>query len=845
MKHKRRKKLALLLVLLLLVQMIQPIGLVSSKAAAAPKLNKSKITLNNVGDTYTLVVKNKRSGSTYKWSSSDKKVATVNKYGVVKSVKGGTATIRCKITLKNKKTKTLTCAVTVRIPATAVSISNKKLTTNNCQTIKVGEQYDFNRKLTPSTSTDSTYWEVEDTSIATVDSNGVVTAKKQGLTRLIARTGTSKSNAKSGIINDALNLYVIGSTAEVISVNQASATVMQIAFSEPINPDTVFNIEDSTTLLDNISFLALRDDYGKQANAYGKITGTFSTDYTLLTLKSESPFKGKYEITIKNLGTKSKKLVDKYERTMDLGDTVAPKYVDTTVDETGLIASINFSEPINNSAMTIETVTRADGVTMNALSTAVLKNKSIYTLSSDKTSLIVNMVNINVNDKNKLIYVLVKGIEDLAGNKTDTESISMQVFSDTSTKAQANLLNIERTSYYTITATFDKAIQTTGTLYIKGVSCNGVIDPKNKKVVKYTIPASVATLTGSQSVNLIGFSGYNVATSTPTTNVTRTINFTITAMADAPQLVDYTTDMKLNMITLNYSEKVHLELSSGKLAASVTQTFEGTSYTYTYSTTIPYQAVVEDNVVKVILDAEYLQQTGTYLVTIPAAFVTDEDDIPNNKVETIAIIKTEASTTPSSNPLPAPISVVQSANDNSVVNVIFENKLDVTSATKASNYSFNNGVVVESATLTQNDKTKAVVQLRLGLATVVNSEEYQLTISNVSGYAGSYGSIDPNPIKVTLRENNPPTLISPVLTSNTTIVLTFTEPVQGSVSCTVTQNGNLLSQSGSPVVSGSYVTISLSESVSGSSGIYLLINGNLVDAAGNTAIISDGSIAVR
>ncbi|WP_455714058.1 Ig-like domain-containing protein [Anaerosporobacter sp.] len=844
MKHKRRKKIAYLLIVLLLVQVIQPLGL-SLQAAAAPKLNKSVLTLVNKGDTYNLSVKNKRSGSKYSWSTSNKKVATVNKNGVVKAVDGGSATIRCKITLPSKKTRTLTCAVTVRVPATNVTISNKKLNSNNCQTLEVGKQYDFNRKLTPTKSTDRTYWTVEDTSIATVDSKGVVTAKKQGLTRLIATTGTSRSNANNGIVNDAMNLYVVGDTAEVISVNQVSATVIQIAFSDPINPDTVFNLDGSNTLLDNISFLVLRDDYGKQANAYGKITGEFSTDCTLLTLTSEMPFKGKYEITIKNLGTKSEKLVNKYVKTVELEDTEAPKYINTTVDETGLLASINFNEPIALTGMTIESVSRADGVSMNALSTAVLKNKSIYQLSEDRTSIIVNMNNINTNDKNKVIYVLVKGIEDLAGNKTNPESISMQVISDTTTKPQAKLLNIERTSYYTITATYDRAIEKPGTLYVQGYSCTGKVDSKDKKVVTYTIPSYVATLTGGQSVTVTGFSGYNVSSSEQYTNVTRTISFTIREMSEAPKLVDYVTDSKTNMITLNYSENVKLALSKGTLSGTVTVTYTGTTYTSTYSITIPYQAFVTDNVVKVILDADSMSQVGTYVVTLPAAFVTDEDDIPNNTAETIAIIKTETSTTPSGNALPAPTSVTQATNDNSVIDVVFGNKLDVATATKASNYTFNNGVVVESATLTQNDKDKAVVQLKVSIASIASTGKYELTIGNVMGYGGSYGSITSNPIQVTLKENNPPTIVSAVLTSNSTIVLTFTEAVRGNLSCSVTQNGNVLSQAGSPAVSDVYVTISLNSALSGTSGIYLLINSNLVDSAGNPAIISDSAIAVR
>ena len=147
MKRKKRRIVAVMLALLLLGQLVQPIGVLTTEAAAAPKLNKSSITLSNKGDTYTLSVKNKKSGSKYSWSTSNKKIATVNKYGIVKAVSGGKTTVRCKITYASKNTKTLSCAVTVRIPATAVSISNKKLTSNNCQTIKVGEQYDFNNKI--------------------------------------------------------------------------------------------------------------------------------------------------------------------------------------------------------------------------------------------------------------------------------------------------------------------------------------------------------------------------------------------------------------------------------------------------------------------------------------------------------------------------------------------------------------------------------------------------------------------------------------------------------------------------------------------------------------------------
>ena len=71
-------------------------------AAAAPKLNRKKITLS-VGEKTTLKVKNAK--GTVKWSSSNKKVASVSK-GSVRAKKEGKAKITAKIGKKK-----LTCTV--------------------------------------------------------------------------------------------------------------------------------------------------------------------------------------------------------------------------------------------------------------------------------------------------------------------------------------------------------------------------------------------------------------------------------------------------------------------------------------------------------------------------------------------------------------------------------------------------------------------------------------------------------------------------------------------------------------------------------------------------------------
>ena len=78
---------------------------VGSVKAAAPKLNKKKITIY-VGHTGKLKVNNAR--KKVKWTSSKKQIAAVSSKGVVKGKKAGSAVITA--AAGNKK---WTCKVTV------------------------------------------------------------------------------------------------------------------------------------------------------------------------------------------------------------------------------------------------------------------------------------------------------------------------------------------------------------------------------------------------------------------------------------------------------------------------------------------------------------------------------------------------------------------------------------------------------------------------------------------------------------------------------------------------------------------------------------------------------------
>lgn len=103
MKNRMRTAVAVLAAIALLFSGIYVPG--QTQAAAKPKLNKKKVTLK-VGKTVKLKLKHAKK---VKWSSNNKKVATVNKKGKVKAKKAGKAKIVAKY-----KGKKYTCKVTVK-----------------------------------------------------------------------------------------------------------------------------------------------------------------------------------------------------------------------------------------------------------------------------------------------------------------------------------------------------------------------------------------------------------------------------------------------------------------------------------------------------------------------------------------------------------------------------------------------------------------------------------------------------------------------------------------------------------------------------------------------------------
>ena len=154
-------------------------------------LNKKELSINKGGSS-TLKASIEPSNASNKnitWSTSNSKVAKVDKNGKVTSVAGGTATI----TAKSSNGKTATCSVTVVSKITSLKLNKSDFILN------YGSSTTLSVSITPSDATNKTLsWYSKDTNIVSVDQNGKVTAKGIGRTQVYA-SSTDGSSKKVGV----------------------------------------------------------------------------------------------------------------------------------------------------------------------------------------------------------------------------------------------------------------------------------------------------------------------------------------------------------------------------------------------------------------------------------------------------------------------------------------------------------------------------------------------------------------------------------------------------------------------------------------------------------------------
>ena len=150
------------------------------------ELDKTTLTLENgkKGTLKATITSGSTTDNSITWSSTNTAVATVDSEGNVTAKKAGTATI----TAKTKSGKKASCKVTVEEPVAGIKLNKTTITMDNKRATILGVT------ITPTNATNKTVtWSSSNTSIATVEKNGRVTAKKEGTATITVKSSNGKT----------------------------------------------------------------------------------------------------------------------------------------------------------------------------------------------------------------------------------------------------------------------------------------------------------------------------------------------------------------------------------------------------------------------------------------------------------------------------------------------------------------------------------------------------------------------------------------------------------------------------------------------------------------------------
>lgn len=203
------------------------------------------------GETFQLtatVLPDNATNKTLAWTSSNPSVATVDDEGLVTAVASGSATVTASTT--DGSNLSATCAVSVYVPASAISLNTDNLT------LEVDETSQLVATISPSnTSNKKVSWKSSDLSVVTVTNSGLVKAVAPGTATVTAMT-TDGTGLTASCTVEVISVYYVtldtlshvrGSAAQVVDlpvslVNKNPISAIQFNVSLPA--DVSFNLVD-------------------------------------------------------------------------------------------------------------------------------------------------------------------------------------------------------------------------------------------------------------------------------------------------------------------------------------------------------------------------------------------------------------------------------------------------------------------------------------------------------------------------------------------------------------------------------------------------------------------------
>lgn len=244
-----------------------PNTVITAKAAAKPALNKKSATLT-VGQTFQLKMKNNKKA--VKWTSSNKKVASVSGSGLVKAKKNGKATVTAKIGSKKYR-----CFIKVK------TLKIKSIKLQGISSMETDSSARIDASISPSNASNRKLkWKSSNTKVLSVSSNGVLTAKKTGTAVITAAAANGSKKKASRKITIVEKQVPSAGNVSAIPVRPKEEAAIEIHSTEirKLAP----NADES--VLHAFEYLG----FEVEKNSYGQYSGYFTVKERKIYLKNLS-----------------------------------------------------------------------------------------------------------------------------------------------------------------------------------------------------------------------------------------------------------------------------------------------------------------------------------------------------------------------------------------------------------------------------------------------------------------------------------------------------------------------------------------------------------------------------
>lgn len=276
----------------------------TTSEAAKARIKSVKITSPTSKSTYTmkrydkdakkqLKVKVSVSGKISKdvtYKSSNSKVVSVSKTGMLTAKKAGTATITVKAKKNSKKKDTI--KITVKQMVTSVKASVKKPISsfNGVATLQKGKKYTVSAKVAPkSASNKKVSYKSSKPSVAKIDSKGRITAKKAGTAKI---TVTAKDGSKE---KATITVYVTKKITKKVKSVKAEAAKTELKMGETTTVKAT--VSPSNATLKKVAFKSSNTKVAKVDAASGKVTAV-APGTAKITVQAMDGSKKKTTVTI-------------------------------------------------------------------------------------------------------------------------------------------------------------------------------------------------------------------------------------------------------------------------------------------------------------------------------------------------------------------------------------------------------------------------------------------------------------------------------------------------------------------------------------------------------------------